>query len=216
MTWRRFLTSSCSSRLALSTSRLYSAKFSSCSMFLANSNLSFALSGIEINSTSFCSGKAKMLFSTSIQPSSRSSGTKPFLSPFGGKPCTRRTMSGMRFCSKFLTWKAEKAKVELAWRHGAWGTTDGMNAADAVLLGGDRRELRLAVQRQIYELVLAGLALQNFTVVAQWRQDFAGVQRLAAVITSNDEALAHQNANIPSSRQLQDILEWARRFSILR
>lgn len=82
-----------------------------------------------------------------------------------------------------------------------------MNAADAVLLGGDRRELRLAVQRQIYELVLAGLALQNFTVVAQWRQDFAGVQRLAAVVASNDEALAHQNANIPSSRQLQDILE---------
>lgn len=82
-----------------------------------------------------------------------------------------------------------------------------MNAADAVLLGGDRRELRLAVQWQIYELVLAGLALQNFTVVAQRRQDFAGVQRLAAVVAPNDEALAHQNANVPPSRQLQDILE---------
>lgn len=103
MTWSRFLTSSCNRRLALSTNRLYSAKFSNCSVFLAYNSLSFEFKGIEINSTSFCSGNANMLFSTSMQPSSRSSGTKPDFNPFGGNPCTSRTIKGIRFWSKFLT-----------------------------------------------------------------------------------------------------------------
>lgn len=91
-----------------------------------------------------------------------------------------------------------------------------MDAADAVLLGGDRRELRLAVQRQVDQLILAGLALQHLAVVAHRRQDLAGVQRLAAVVAANHEALAHQDTNVPPARQLQNILERARRLSVLR
>jgi hypothetical protein len=90
-----------------------------------------------------------------------------------------------------------------------------VNSTDAVLLGGDGRELRLAVQRQVDQQILARLALQNFSIITHRRENFAGVERLAAVVASNHKAFSHQDANVASSRQLKNVLERASRLAVL-
>lgn len=95
------------------------------------------------------------------------------------------------------------------------GGTDGMNSTDAVLLGGDRRELRLAVQRQIDQQILARPALQHLPVITERRKNLAGMERLAAVVASNHKAFSHQDANVAATRQLENILERARRLAVL-
>lgn len=85
--------------------------------------------------------------------------------------------------------------------------TDGMNTADAVLLCGDGRKLGFAVQWQINQLIFTRFTLQDFPIIAQRCENFAGMQCLAAVVASNDETFSHQNTNVPSTRQFQNIFE---------